>query len=173
MIDTERTILRSIELTDSEAVFAYRSDVETNKHQGWVPGSLDEVKAFTTRNPMTFNQIGTWFQLVIIEKESGTLIGDVGVHFIDQMQCELGCTISKTHQEKGYATEALKGVVQYLFSRLEKHRIVMSIDPRNTGAIQLAERLDFRKEAHFRQNMFVNGEWVDDLVYAMLNSDWN
>ena len=88
------------------------------------------------------------------------------------MQVEVGCTLKKTFQGKGYATEALTAMVNYFFTILKKHRIVASIDPRNTASIRLIERLGFRKEAHFKESYFLRGEWVDDIIYAMLDKDW-
>jgi len=29
-----------------------------------------------------------------------------------------------------------------------------------------------RREAHLRENEFVKGEWTDELVYAILASEW-
>jgi RimJ/RimL family protein N-acetyltransferase len=34
------------------------------------------------------------------------------------------------------------------------------------------ERLGMRREAHLRENEFIKGEWCDELVYAMLASEW-
>ena len=73
---------------------------------------------------------------------------------------------------KGYATEALRAMVDYLFANLGKHRIVASVDPRNTPSIRLIERLGFRKEAHFKESYYLRGEWVDDIIYAMLRTEW-
>lgn len=117
---------------------------------------------------------GIWSQFVIIRKENLELIGDIGVHFLasDAFQVEIGCTLNKNHQGKGYATEALTETINYLFDVLNKRRIVASIDPRNQPSISLFERLGFRKEAHFRESLFINGEWVDDLVYAILKDEW-
>ena len=123
-IETERIRLRSIEIKDNEQVFNYRSDSETNKYQGFVPKELNEVDEFIAKNPAKFNQPESWFQLVIIEKKSNEIIGDLGVHFIgeDGFQCELGCTLSKEQQGKGFATEAMKIIIDYLFNSLNKHR---------------------------------------------------
>jgi RimJ/RimL family protein N-acetyltransferase len=111
---------------------------------------------------------------VIIKKDNDELIGDVGVHFVDLagFQVELGITLNQIHHGKGFATEALTGIIDYLFDDLNKHRITVSIDPRNTKSIQLFERLGFRKEAHFKQIAFIDGEWADDLIYAMLKEEW-
>ena len=87
------------------------------------------------------------------------------------MPAELGCTLHKDYQKKGYATEALKAIVDYLFGRLDKHRIIASVDPRNTASIQLIERLGFRKEAHFKESYYLRGDWVDDIIYAQLKTE--
>ena len=34
------------------------------------------------------------------------------------------------------------------------------------------ERLGMRREAHHLESSFIKGEWVDDLVYALLRSEW-
>lgn len=172
VIETPRTTLRPVTADDSEAVFAYRSDAETNAYQGWIPQTVEEVEAFIGRTAQEFNQADTWFQLVIIEKESGQLIGDVGIHFLDDQQVELGCTLSKTVHGKGFATECMTAVMDHLFRNMNKHRIMGSIDPANTGSIKLVERLGFRKEAHHRESIWLHGQWVDDVIYAILGSEW-
>lgn len=166
--------MRPILPGDSEQVFAYRSDAETNKYQGWIPEKMSDVDRFISKNPKAINTPDTWFQLVILERDSNHIIGDIGIHFIgnDNQQCEIGCTLNKEFQGKGLATEALKEMMGYLFNVLKKHRIIASIDPRNTASIKLIERLGFRKEAHFRKSLWLHGEWVDDIVYAVLKSEW-
>lgn len=174
MIETDRIRLRPIEMKDSAEVFAYRSDAETNKYQGFVPSVQNEMDDFIRKNPDSFNQPESWFQWVIIAKESDKIIGDIGVHFIgeDGYQCELGCTLSKSQQGKGYATEAMKGIIEYLFKSLNKHRITGSIDPENRRSLQLLERLGFRKEAHFKESLLWDGKWVDDVIFGLLKKDW-
>jgi RimJ/RimL family protein N-acetyltransferase len=174
-INTERLLLRPIRLDDANAIFTYRSDAAMNQYQGWIPNSVNDVSDFI-KNRVTpvINVIGTWYQCVIINKETGELIGDIGIHFLDpdQKQVEIGCTLDRNQQGKGFANEALKEIINYVFSDLDKHRIVGSIDPRNGKSIGLVERLGFRKEAHFKKSVFIRGEWVDDLVYAILKEEW-
>ena len=114
------------------------------------------------------------FQFTIILADENRLIGDMGISFTNHnnMQAELGCTLHKDYQKKGYATEALKAMVDYLFGTLDKHRIIASVDPRNTASIQLIERLGFRKEAHFKESYYLRGDWVDDIIYAQLKTEW-
>lgn len=174
MIETEILLLRPIRTDDNEQVFSYRSDSEANKYQGFVPKRLEDIDEFIANNPSEFNQPESWFQLVIIEKFSNEIVGDLGIHFIgnDNFQCELGCTLNKKHQGKGYATNAMKATIDYLFNILNKHRITASVDPKNYDSIRLLERLNFRKEAHFKDSLLIDGKWVDDVVYALLKREW-
>ena len=52
------------------------------------------------------------------------------------------------------AHEALNAVIALLFGPLAKHRITAVVDARNLGAAALFGKLGFRREAHWRQNVF-------------------
>ena len=174
-IDTNRLLIRPISPSDTEKVFEYRSDKETNKYQGWIPKTVNDVEAFIEKLAKQINEPETWFQFVMVEKKSGNIVGDLGVHFFgeENLQVEIGCTLNKLYQGNGYATESVECILDYLFNNLEKHRIITSIDPQNTHSIRLVERVGFRKEAHFIESLFINGKWVDDLVYALTKKDWD
>lgn len=173
-LETERLILRPINIEDKAEIFNYRSDVETNKYQGWIPKTYSDVDIFIGKLANVFNEPETWFQFVIIEKHTQKIVGDLGVHFLDKenKQSEIGCTLSKDFQNRGYAFEAVKSVIYYLFNNLNKHRITASIDPDNVSSRKLVEKLGFRMEAHFVESLFINGKWCDDLVYALLKKHW-
>ena len=174
ILETNRLILRPIAIDDINEIFAYRSDKETNKYQGWIPETVEDVRVFVENIATEINLPETWFQFVIIEKLSSTIIGDLGIHFLDHenKQVELGCTLKKDSQRKAYAMEALGRVIDYVFTDLKKHRIVASIDPDNISSLRLLNRLGFRQEAHFVESMFIQGKWVDDVRFAMLESEW-
>lgn len=48
----------------------------------------------------------------------------------------------------------MRAVMALLFEQLAHHRLTAVVDTRNTGAIKLLEGLGFRREAHYRQNIF-------------------
>jgi RimJ/RimL family protein N-acetyltransferase len=174
-LETERLNLRPISENDKEELFKYRSDKEINKYQGWIPESVRDVENFIARISRQIDVPETWFQFVLVDKSVQQIIGDIGIHFLDEENCqvEIGCTLNKDFQNKGYATEAVRRVIDNLFKDLKKHRIITSIDPGNESSIRLVERLGFRKEAHFVESLFLNGKWVDDLVYALLEKEWD
>lgn len=171
---TERLVLRDITIEDQQDIFDYRSDAEANRFQGWIPETLEEVENFILRNTKEFNQPESWYQLLITDKETKTVIGDIGVHFTggENAQVELGITLNTSFQGKGYASEALKGIISHLFDDLHKHRITASVDPDNTASILLMERIGLRKEGHFIKSLFWKNKWVDDVIYAILREEW-
>ncbi|QNR25147.1 GNAT family N-acetyltransferase [Croceimicrobium hydrocarbonivorans] len=175
LLETDRLLIRPISIEDKNEIFEYRRNKEINKYQGWIPETIEEVESFIAKNPKEINVPETWFQLVIIDKKTEAIVGDIGIHFMDpeNKQVEIGCTLNKEYQNRGFATESVEKVMDYLFTELDKHRISTSIDPANTNSIRLVERIGFRKEAHFIESLFFKGKWVDDIIYAMLQRDWN
>lgn len=174
-IKTKRLLIRLAKPDDAEDIYSYRSNLAENKYQGWSPSSAKEVRDYICNMPETFDVADICFQFAIIITNENRLIGDMGIVLINHnmMQVEIGCTLHKNYQRKGYATEALTAIVNYLFLVLNKHRIIASVDPRNSASIRLIERLGFRKEAHFKESYYLRGEWVDDIIYALLNREWN
>lgn len=173
-IKTGRLKIRLAIPDDAEAVYAYRSDAFENRYQGWFPESVEEVRNYLREMPHTLEIADICFQFAIILSKENRLIGDLGIVFTnhENRQAEIGCTLHKDFQGNGYATEALHAMVDFLFMRLGKHRVIASVDPRNRASVQLIERLGFRKEAHFKESYYLHGEWADDLIYALLGSEW-
>jgi aminoglycoside 6'-N-acetyltransferase len=93
-------------------------------------------------------------------------------HADDPRLCDIGFTLAGAHQGHGYATEAARLLVGYLFARRGKHRITAYCDARNTASAAVLERLAMRREGHLRQSTWASGEWTDDLLYALLDHEW-
>ncbi len=90
----------------------------------------------------------------------------------DGRQVEIGFTLAPAAQGRGLGAEAVIGVLDFLFARLGKHRAFASVDPRNEPSLRLLQRVGMRQEAHFRRSLLFKGEWADDLVFAVLRSEW-
>ena len=172
-IETDRLTIRVLESKDKESFFAYRRLPEVCLYQFWKPLSINEVENFIKKNSTTIpNTKNTWLQLAICLRND-KLIGDMGIHFLeDDAQVEIGYTLSPGYQGKGYALEAAKAVVDYLFVTLKKHRISASVDPENLKSINLLKKLGFRQEGYFKKSLLIHGEWCDDLIFALLEGEW-
>jgi RimJ/RimL family protein N-acetyltransferase len=175
IIRTARLVLRPLTIEDAEVLFNYRSDERVFRYQSWRPVDCSEAEQFIqTFSQGNFGVANTWFQLGLYFQDTLGLIGDLGLHFLDEAHqaVEIGFTIAPEFQRQGFAYEAVREIFHYVFSILDKHRVTASVDPRNLASIALLERLGMRKEALFRQSLLCRGEWVDDAVYAILRSEW-
>lgn len=172
---TERLRLSQLVASDAQAMYEYRSDPEVCRYQSFEPGSLADVEVFIAGlRSNVFDTAGSWFQFAIRLQESGTLIGDIGAHFLadNPRQVEIGFTVAPTFQGQGFGTESVSGLLDYLFVSIQKHRVTASVDPRNGPSMALLTRVGMRKEAHFRQSLWFKGEWADDMVFGILKSEW-
>ena len=172
LISSRRLSLKVLKLSDSTSMFKYRSNPIVSLYQNWKPRTIDDVVDFISKLPDVPNIPDTWYQLGIFIKENNKLIGDLGIHFIDNLQVEIGFTLSLEYQGKGLATEAVVEVINYLLSDLKKHRIVASVDPRNIKSMALLKGIGMREEAHFRKSIWLNEQWSDDVVFAILDEEW-
>jgi len=175
-LQTERLLLRPFTDGDLEAVFAIQSGEDVTRYLYWGPRSLDEVRHQLKRlKAMTaIDGESDALRLAAVARESGELIGDVSLHSVnrDHLQAELGFILHPDHQGQGFGTEAAAEMVRIGFEDLGFHRIYGSCDARNTASARLMERLGMRREAHFRENEFVKGVWCDELIYAILATEW-
>ncbi len=172
----ERVTLRRFKLSDLMPFVAYRSDPQVARYQSWdAPYPLAHgerlIKAMRRQHPDT---PGQWFQFAVTLTSTGELIGDCGAKAdaADPRQAEVGYTIARPYHGRGYGTDTVRTLLGYLFEARGKHRVTASCDPRNAGSIRLLERIGVRREAHLRESSWFNGEWADDLLFAMLDREW-
>ncbi|HEX7816925.1 GNAT family protein [Dyella sp.] len=172
--DTPRLSIDALRPADAAAFFAYRAAPAVMRYQGWYPATLEAASTFIQeQSGRTLAQPG-WTQRAIRLRESGELVGDLGVCMPDSPEdsATFGISLNPTCQGTGLATEAMRRLLGWLFEERDMRRVVASVDPRNTGSMKLLARLGMRQEAHFREAYLLRGEWVDDVVFAMLQREW-
>ena len=102
------------------------------------------------------------------------LVGRVGIHFINEAnKCgAIGYWLSKDATGKGIITKVCKKILAYGFEQLHLKRIELKAATTNYKSQAVAEKLNFTKEGTLRQAEFVNGEYQDLYLYAMLQEEW-
>ncbi|GAA0433239.1 GNAT family N-acetyltransferase [Agaribacter marinus] len=106
--------------------------------------------------------------------EEDKLIGTINLFQVKRgpVQCALiGYVLDKSHNGKGYMTEAAKLVVDFGFNELKLHRIEAGVMPHNTGSIRVLEKAGFHKEGIAKKNVKINGKWEDHQVLAIINPE--
>jgi RimJ/RimL family protein N-acetyltransferase len=173
---TERLELRLFTDDDLDALFDMQSDEAMTRYLYWGPRTRDEVRADLERikGLTAIDEESDGIRLAAVLPETGAVVGDIALWRTSRAhaQGEIGYVIHPAHHGHGYATEACEAMLQVGFEMLGLHRIVASADARNEASIRVMERLGMRREAYLREDELVKGEWTDEVIYAMLASEW-
>lgn len=171
VIKTERLSLPQLNLVHAtDTYLSWLNDDELRK--GLISGkgkryTLDDLKDFIEAR----NQDDYMFA---IEFE-GRHVGNVRLYDIDKdnRRAEIGFLVGdKSIQGKGVGTEAVSAVTKYALTELELHQVTAGTFSDNIASIRLLEKSGFRKEAHFRDYVFWNGEFRDVFRFGRLATDY-
>ena len=110
----------------------------------------------------------------IIQKKDGTRIGGIEgeQHPAYGGYLEIGFTIVPEEMGKGYCSEAVKIMVDYLFLSNSLIRIQALTDTRNLPSQRVLEKAGFMKEGLIRKAAFIRGDWRDLFLYSILREEW-
>ena len=141
-----RVVLRRLALADLRRFQAYRHDPDVGRYQGWEPQPDHEATQFIeAMSRVDLFPRGAWFQLGIADASTNELIGDVGVCVdADARRAEVGFTIARAAQGRGLGTEAVRGLIQFIFEQTAVAEVVAVTDQRNIPAARLLERIGMR-----------------------------
>ena len=146
-IVTDRTALRRLTPSDLADFQHYRRDEEVGRYQGWLPQTDAEVTVLLEKySEVEFFQPGTWFQVGIADRDTDTLIGDIGTCLsASEPEAEIGFSLCRESQGLGLGTEAIGAMIEYLFEQTDIRRVVGVTDARNIAAMKLLEKLGMQR----------------------------
>ena len=153
-IDTSRLRLRRSRPEDAETISAYRSRPEVHRHQGWERTDPDgiraEIEEMARREP---GEPGGWVQLTVEERGAGRVVGDVGFSRADGEPgvMKIGYTMAPAFQGRGYATEAVGALVDYLFDVLGVDVVRAFASAQNVPSIRVAEKVGLTLAERFER----------------------
>ena len=171
VLETERLVLRRTTLDDANDYFYLRSSPEAMKHICKpLQKSVEETKEmiYKINEMIAFNDGISW---AVCLKNNSKMIGSVSFHRIykDHYRAEIGYMLHSDYWRLGIISEAVDATINYGFNTLQFHSIEAHIDPTNIGSEKLLQKFKFVKEAHFKENYFFNGQFLDTAVYCLLN----
>ena len=168
-----RVTLRRFQEKDLAAFVAYRCDPDVARFQSWSSMEDDEARDFIrVQQDAQFGVPGEWFQIAIAHSDTDALIGDIGVCLkADDPTCaEIGFTLSRENQGKGFAAEAVRSLVRTLFEQTGVDRLEAVTDTRNVKSIALLHRIGMSQEG-IQQGWF-KGSACSEYTYTLLERDW-
>lgn len=107
----------------------------------------------------------------IIRNNSKKMVGRINFHSLsgeNLKSAELGYRIGEKYQGQGYATEAVKTAVKAGFDQYGFNRIEAGTSTKNIGSQKVLEKNGFKFIGRENRVIKVNGQWLDGLLYELL-----
>jgi len=176
-LETDRLRLRRITLEDLEFYLNHFSRPEMIVGSGFpapegIDGAREEILSYCVA-AFTENRGVRWG---IELKGSPGLIGTLGFYnWVKEggWRTETGYDLNSAFWGKGIMREAMSATIQYAFDEMRVNRIEAMVLPHNQRSIGLVQRLGFVQEGVLRDHGFVDGRFIDDILFALLARDWN
>ena len=172
-LKSERLAFTPINFSDLEAIHALHSLPETDEFNVLgIPENIEHTRAiieeWIDENKKENNRIFTFsinFQ--------GQFIGLIALNLGKEKykNAEVWYKIHPGFWNKGFATEALKTIIQFSFNNLHLHRIGAGCAVENVSSVRVLEKVGMTLEGRKRQNLPLKTGWSDNFEYAILSSD--
>ncbi|WP_327639927.1 GNAT family N-acetyltransferase [Kribbella sp. NBC_00482] len=176
-IETDRLTLRRYVENDYDDLLKLQSNPDVTRFLLYDVRTPEQVtEALTGRlADVPMDRDGRALTVAVVLRDTGQHLGEVTLFMnnVEHRTGEIGYVFHPESHGHGYAAEASVELLRLGFEELGLHRIIARLDARNTGSVKLLERLGLRQEAHFVQNEYLKGEWTDELVFALLYSEWD
>lgn len=172
-LETERLVLRKIIKKDIEEIYQIFSDPEVAKYDWFYPlTAKEEALKFIERYEQEYKEQEeiTWG---IALKETNKLIGTCCLGSFEEAarRGEIGYDFMQNEWNKGYATEAIKAVVNFGLKDMHLNRIEAFITPGNEASTKVLEKSSFTKEGLVRERDLIKNKLEDGIVMAILQKD--
>lgn len=171
VIETARLRLRPYRLDDVDQVLAVSMDPEWARFLPVpIPYRRRDAEEFVARQFLVERAATPSWAIEL----DGSYAGGINVRFnFDHRLAELGYAIARKHWGEGLAPEAARAVIDASFrTHATLNRVRAMADRRNGASQRVMEKLGMRREGVLRQNRFVREEFVDEVWYGLLRSEW-
>ena len=164
MLEGKSVNLRIVEREDLPLLHEWDNNPESK-------GEFEQLREWTkTDLEKLYDNLkdSQWF---FIERKDGTKVGDI-VHVLSAGEVEIGYFVVPNERKKGYATESIMIMIDYLFLSKNLERIQAKTDPENIASCKALEKAGFKREGILRKTFFNRGKWKDDCMYSILREEW-
>lgn len=175
VIESARLILRPLKPSDSEDLFEIFSDKHVMEYYNLpafknISEAVNQVDVF-----ISSLKNKTMIRWGIELKDSRKLIGTCGLFSISEesRKAEMGYELNRKYWNRGIMTEALRTVMNFIFSQTDINRIEAFVEIPNTSSQKLLNKLGFTKEGILRQYELCRGELIDITIWGYLRNDNN
>lgn len=170
-LESDRLILRKFKIDDAKGMYNnWATDPQCNKYLSWdLHKSIEETKSLIR---LWINEYDNGSYNWVVElKDSGEIIGNISVITIlkKQSTAELGYCYGSKYWGKGYATEALRTVIEYLLVECDFYLVEARHISGNPASGRVMEKAGMHKDAVLRDRRINKhtGERNDSIIYSI------
>ncbi|HEY4936129.1 MAG TPA: GNAT family protein [Puia sp.] len=176
-LQTERLNIREISLNDIGHIHTLHSLPETDKFNTLgIPETIRVTENIVTEWLEKQNALPRLSYIFCLERrDSNQFIGLIGLNLKETKlrSAEVWFKILFAEWGKGFATEALKKILEFGFRELKLHRIEAGCAIDNSASAKVLEKAGMIKEGMKRKVLPIRGKWFDAFSYALLLEDFN
>ena len=143
IFETEHLKVRKFRMEDAPCLYKNHLEEEVKK---WIPNE-SYVDMEETQDAINFyvdcvNGGHLPYVLAVELKETGELIGDTGVNEVEGKtnEVEIGYGICKKYSGKGYATELVNAMTEFVVSTLQIHVLYGRVMRGNDASVRVLEK---------------------------------
>ena len=167
----ERIYLSPRNVEDVEIFTEWMNDFYVTDYTGrsYRTVTLEEEKDYLER----VNKDKSTFS--IIDLETNTLIGTIGLHSVDNINrtATLGIFIgNRNYWSKGYGTEAIQLILDFGFNYLNLRNIDLALMEFNQRALKCYQKCGFKEIGRRRKSKFINGKYYDSILMDILAEEF-
>jgi RimJ/RimL family protein N-acetyltransferase len=172
IIDLQRLRLRRPRLTDAAAIFEYASDPDVARYADWpISRSIESVEERLRLREGEWSS-GDEFHWVLTLPPDDRAIGAIACT-ISGHTAEFGFLLARRCWRNGYATEAARAIVGWVFSVPSVWRLSATCDAENLASARVLEKAGLEREGILRRAILrpnLSGEPRDALLYSKVRS---
>jgi ribosomal-protein-alanine N-acetyltransferase len=171
-IETERLILRKIQANDADMVYTWMGDSEVCRYERWKPHPNPEYSRGYINEVFNGYKSDCTYQwgIELNEKLIGS-VSSVNVDDYDQ-KATLGYCLAREYWSNGYATEAVKAVLQYMFVEIGLNRIEASHSINNIASGRVLEKAGMLLEGQSKDYYFCNSGFQDSRLFGVTRGQY-
>ena len=172
-IETERLVLRNIEISDAKRINELCNDKAITSATIRIPypSSLEETKRFIKIHGKISLDKGVVFTITL--KSINEIIGVMGLEVDPEHERgELGYWLGKAYWGDGYCTEAAKTVLEYGFMKLRLNRIYACYMRGNEASGKVLQKIGMKYEGCLKDHVKKNGVFKNMEYYGILRKDY-
>lgn len=162
-LEGDRVSLRTVEESDRDFLHRYWNSPAIRPGFAWNTPQRKEDVADTVRGHDT--------AVHLLSCVDQTPIGLLWLFGIDRIagRAEIGFWIIPDRQGQGYGTEAARLGVRFAFEDQRLHKVMARVLEGNRASARILSQLGFEQEGQLRDHYYVNGRWLDAILYGRFN----